>query len=73
MAVYSGQFWSKRKSRSSASSDESTLLPEIKKSKPKHHEDEIMTALSMTQDVGATNNTLFHIPITWFVRNVLNN
>ena len=58
MAVYFGQFLSKRKSRSSASSDESTLSPEIKKTKPysspKHHEDEIMTALSVTQDVGAT-------------------
>ena len=55
MAVYFGQFLSKRKTRSSASSDESTLSPEIKKPKPysspTHHEDEIMTA---TQDVGAT-------------------
>ena len=58
MDVYFGQFLSTRKSRSSASSDESTLSPEIKKTKPysspKHHKDEIMTAVSMTQDVGAT-------------------
>ena len=58
MAVYFGQFLSKRKTRSSASSDESSPSPEIKKTKqyssPTHHEDEIMTALSMTQDVGAT-------------------
>ena len=58
MAVYFGQFLSKRKTRSSAFSDESTLSPETKKTKPHssptHHEDEIMTALSMTQDVGPT-------------------
>ena len=57
MAIYFGQSLSKRKTRSPASSDESTLLPETKKaephSSPTHHEDEIMTALSMTQDVGA--------------------
>ena len=55
MAIYFGQFLSKRKARSSASSDESTLSPENKNPKPysspTHHEDEIMTA---TQDVGAT-------------------
>ena len=58
MAVFFGQILSKRKTISSASSDESTISPEIKKTKPyaspTHHEDEIMTALSMTQDVGAT-------------------
>jgi len=59
MAVYFGKFLSKRKTRSSASSDESSLSPKIKEknkqySSPTHHEDEIMTALSMTQDVGAT-------------------
>lgn len=58
MAVFFGQILSKRKTVCSASSDESTLSPEIKKTKPysspTHHEDEIMTALSMTQDVGAT-------------------
>ena len=58
MAVYFGQFFNKRKTISSASSDEATLSPEFKKTKPysspTHHEDEIMTALSMTQDVGLT-------------------
>ena len=62
MANLFGQFLSKRKTISSASSDESTFSPEIKKTKPysspthqdKCQEDEIMTALSMTQDVGAT-------------------
>ena len=58
MAVFFGQILSKRKTISSASSDESAISPELKKTKPyaspTHHEDEIMTALSMTQDVGAT-------------------
>lgn len=58
MAVFFGQFLSKRKTISSDSFDESSLLPDIKKTKPyslpTYHEDEIMTALSMTQDVGAT-------------------
>ena len=63
MAIYFGQFSSKRKTRSSASSDESTLSPETKKTKPhswpthredENFEDEIMTALSTTQDIGAT-------------------
>jgi len=58
MAVFFGQFLTKRKTISSDSSDESSLSPEIKKTKPysspTHHKDEIMTALSMTQDVGAT-------------------
>ena len=62
MAVYFGQFLSKRKTRSSASSDESTLLLEIKKPKPysspTHHRDKIMTAINMTQDVGATLQTI---------------
>jgi len=62
MAVYFSQFLSKRKTRSSASSDESTLLLEIKKPKPysspTHHGDKIMTAINMTQDVGATLQTI---------------
>ena len=49
MAIFFGQFLSKRKSISSASSDESTFLLETKRTKlyslPMHQEDEIMTAL----------------------------
>jgi len=56
--IVSDNFLSKRKTRSSASSDESALSPEIKRTKPysssTHQEEEIMTALSMTQHVGAT-------------------
>ena len=53
-----GQILSKRKTISSASSEESAFSPEIKKikpySSPTRHEEEIMTALSITQGVGAT-------------------
>ena len=58
MAIFFGQFLSKRKKTiSSASSDESTFSPEIKKNKPyssPKHQEEIMTVLCMTQDIGAT-------------------
>ena len=68
MANLFGEFLSKRKTISSASSDESTFSPETKKTKPYSspthqvncQEDEIMTALSMTQDVGATLQAILH-------------
>ena len=49
----------KRKTISSASSEESSISPEAKKTKQQlsprqFQDDEIMTALSMTQDLGAT-------------------
>ena len=59
MAELFGQFWNKRKTISSASSDESSISPETKKTRPhlsptQQQEDEIMTALNMSQDMGAT-------------------
>ena len=59
MAELFGQFWNKRKTISSASSDESSISPKTKKTRQhlsptQQQEDEIMTALNMLQDMGAT-------------------
>ncbi|XP_078356079.1 uncharacterized protein LOC144640896 [Oculina patagonica] len=60
MAEILGQLWNKRKTISSASSDESTLSPESKKTKSNssptrtEQDDEVMSALNISQDLGAT-------------------
>ena len=56
MAELFGQFWNKRKTISSASSDESRSLlkPRKRGNTSQQQEDEIMTALNMSQDMEAT-------------------
>ena len=62
MAEFLDQFLNKRRPRPSASSDETVSSPETKKSKQSTspiqsgplHEDEVMTALNMSQDLAAT-------------------
>jgi len=62
MAEFLDQFLNKRRPRPSASSDETVSSPETKKSKKStspiqsgpQHEDEVITALNMSQDLAAT-------------------
>jgi len=62
MAEFLDQFLNKRRPRPSASSDKTVSSPETKKSNQStspiqsglQHEDEVMTALNMSQDLAAT-------------------